>query len=104
MKESQPIAKQLDINFQSEEELLKEQGEIADKYHLAHPDKLIKKDGEWYIDGMNVKHFDELYSDNDNVEQFKIIKSNAGEIYHKNEEVRKFLNEKRGPVPDDPTL
>ena len=63
---------QLDLSFDdstkdknAEEELKKEKNEIALKYKIINLDGLIKKDGDWYFDGMKVEEYDDLMSGKD---------------------------------------
>lgn len=53
-----------------EEELKKEKIEIALKYNIANLDGLIKKDGDWYFDGMKVEEYDDLMSGKDTDELY----------------------------------
>ena len=63
---------QLNLSFddsvedkKAEEELKKEKTEIALKYNIANLDGLIKKDGDWYFDGMKVEEYDDRMSGRD---------------------------------------
>ena len=59
-----------------EGEYLKEQTEVALKFHIAHSEELEKgKDGRWYLHGLDVEGLDHLYEDtNDNNELYNNIK------------------------------
>ncbi|MFA5773136.1 MAG: hypothetical protein WC908_00480 [Candidatus Paceibacterota bacterium] len=68
---------QIDIDFEGAEK--RERLEIAEKYHVLHPEKLEKKeDSKWYIDNMEVEYWDSLFSEKDN--PYKIVKDNNQEI------------------------
>jgi len=45
--------------------LKKEKIEIANRYHIANMDELIKKNGDWYFDGFKIEEYKELMSGND---------------------------------------